>query len=380
MQIKQLSFLSRLSAMLLLFFVVATARSHAEPLTLKQTSDAQIQCVMNQYKMGQGTLTLTDIRKLCEQPKPKVKTIARENPASDNAQKELANNPAQTSLLDSLAGSTAPVKTGAISERMLKESQTEFAPYVITPHKMNYILPAITTSRIHKEAYSEKNEYQENLEDIEAKFQLSLKVPLNTDSLFIENDGLYFGFTLQAWWQIYADNISKPFRESNYTPELFYIAPLDWHPFGGNTGFVVGFEHQSNGRTQELSRSWNRVYGHFLYEKDDFALSLRPWYRMQEEEKESILDPSGDDNPDINDYMGHFELGMVYKWSDMQFSFLGRQNFATHKGAAEIGLTFPIWGKLRGYATAFTGYGESLIDYNYSQTRFGIGIALNDVL
>jgi phospholipase A1 len=78
--------------------------------------------------------------------------------------------------------------------------------------------------------------------------------------------------------------------------------------------------------------------------------------------------------------MGNFELGMVYQWRDYELSFKGRRNFSTNYGAAEIGLTFPLWGKLRGYATAFSGYGESLIDYDHKQTRVGLGIALNNVL
>ena len=245
---------------------------------------------------------------------------------------------------------------------------------------MNYILPVITTDKVNIDAYSSFGEWSENLEDIEAKFQISLKVPMNQNDLFVKGDGLFFGFTLQSWWQIYSDNISKPFRETNYQPEIFYLAPLDWHPFGGNTGFIVGLEHQSNGRGQGLSRSWNRAYTHFLFEKDNFALSLKPWLRLSEDEKMFPLDPDGDDNPDIEDFMGNFELGMVYKWRDLEFSFQGRQNFETNYGAAEFGLTFPLWGKLRGFATAFNGYGESLIDYNYSQTRLGIGISLNNVL
>ncbi|SPW26464.1 Phospholipase A1 precursor [Edwardsiella tarda] len=28
----------------------------------------------------------------------------------------------------------------------------------------------------------------------------------------------------------------------------------------------------------------------------------------------------------------------------------------------------------------YSGYGESLIDYNFRQTRFGVGIMLNDIL
>jgi phospholipase A1 len=57
-----------------------------------------------------------------------------------------------------------------------------------------------------------------------------------------------------------------------------------------------------------------------------------------------------------------------------------RENFATHKGFIELGVTFPLWGKLKGYAQLSSGYGESLIDYNYDQKRIGFGIALTDIL
>lgn len=339
------------------------------------------QCVMLQFAQGEESTTLKEVRALCaktaeDAPTKEALSKKREREQEQAKEQEIAVQ----------APSEQEQKTpqviglGIISERVIDEYKTEFKPYVITPHRMNYILPAYMTTQINKSAYSGFDGYQDNLEDIETKFQLSLKVPLNKESLLMENDRLYLGFTMQAWWQVYADNISKPFRESNYQPEIFYLAPLDWHPFGGNTGFVLGFEHQSNGRGQLLSRSWNRFYGHFLFEKDNFALSIKPWHRLSEKQKQFELDTDGDDNPDIADYMGHFELGMVYKWQDMQLGFMGRQNFSTSRGAAELGLTFPLWGKLRGYATAFSGYGESLIDYNHNQTRFGVGISLNDIL
>ena len=104
------------------------------------------------------------------------------------------------------------------------------------------------------------------------------------------------------------------------------------------------------------------------------------WGAFIKSKKAFPLDPAGDDNPDIEDFLGRYELATVYKYKDMEFSVEGRHNFSSNKGSAEFGLTFPLWGKLRGYATAFSGYGESLIDYNYSQTRFGLGIALNNVL
>ena len=274
------------------------------------------------------------------------------------------------------------IKTGAISNRLISERIAAFDPYVITPHKMNYILPFSMSNRINKEAYAYDNfdNWEDNLEDFEAKFQLSIKVPLNKNDIFIEGDSLHFGFTLQSWWQLYSNNISKPFRETNYQPEIFYVAPLNWHPVGSNTGVSIGAEHQSNGRSQPLSRSWNRVYVNFLLEKDNFALSFKPWIRLKEKEKESYLDSDGDDNPDISEYMGHFELGIAHKWSKYVLSFEGRHNFSHHKGGMELSFTFPLWGKLRGYAQYTAGYGESLIDYNHSQQRFGLGIALTNLL
>ncbi|MFC3094847.1 phospholipase A [Alteromonas sediminis] len=309
------------------------------------------ECVLAYFYEGKATMTLKDVRDACTIEKTERQTTQSTTNSS-----------------------------GIISRRINSERQTQHEPFVITPHKMNYFLPAISTTEINRTVYEGVNGIADNLEDLEAKYQLSLKVPLNASSILIDGDGLYAGFTLQAWWQIYADDISKPFRETNYQPELFYFAPVGWQPFGGNTSVMVGIEHQSNGRRQALSRSWNRVYASFLYEKDNFAMALRPWVRLSEDPKTSEFDAEGDDNPDIDDFMGHYELGMVYNWNSLELSFTGRRNFSTHKGAAELGLTFPLWGKIHGYATVFTGYGESMIDYNHKQTRVGLGIALNGVL
>ncbi|MGO4892076.1 phospholipase A [Flavobacterium sp. W21_SRS_FM6] len=313
-------------------------------------------CILKIVKEASDTLTVAEIRRQC------IKATIAEVEIAD------------TTSVEPL------IMTGALHDRIMGEKKTELNPYVITPHRMTYILPALTTNSINKHAYRSLEGFEENLEDIEAKFQISLKAPLNRNDLFIEGDGVYLGFTLQAWWQIYAQGISRPFRETNYQPEIFYAAPLGFHPLGGNTGVMVGIEHQSNGRGQGLSRSWNRIYSNFLFEKENFALSFRPWIRLSESQKQYELDPDGDDNPDIEDYMGHFELGMAYKWDTIEVSFLGRRNVDTNKGFIEIGFTFPLLGKLKGYVTASDGYGESLIDYNYRQTRFGLGIALNNIL
>lgn len=274
---------------------------------------------------------------------------------------------------------------GALSQRIISENATKYNSHVITPHKMNYMLPVSVTDNRNTEVYREPaDSWSENIEDHEAKYQLSLKVPLNFDDMFTKGDALYFGITVQSWWQLYSENISKPFRETNYQPEIFYITGLNWQPMGLNTGLVVGIEHQSNGRSNAISRSWNRAYVNFLAETDNWVFSLKPWYRLSEDEKQVLddgtLDPDGDDNPDIMDYMGYFQGGVAYKHESLEFNMMFRENFATHKGAVELGMTFPLWGRLRGYVQYFNGYGESLIDYNHNQQVVGLGIAITDIL
>lgn len=271
---------------------------------------------------------------------------------------------------------------GRLAKRILNERTTELNPFVITPHKQSYILPITITDSFNRDVYMFEPERAEQMKDVEAKYQVSIKVPLRSSSLFIPGDGLYFAMTIQAWWQLYADEISKPFRETNYTPEIFYIAPLPFNPFDGNMAFAVHLEHQSNGQSQELSRSWNRLLFSVIYEKNDYAFAFKPWYRFEEESKEYPLDPKGDDNPDIDDYLGHYEILAAYAFNDQhKLSALIRQNFATGKGALELNYTFPFPGSSRlvGFAQYFTGYGESLIDYNHKQQKFGLGIAVNDI-
>ncbi|MCP4954883.1 MAG: phospholipase A [Photobacterium aquimaris] len=305
-------------------------------------------CLLNAAKNQSGNLTLNDIRLHC------------------------------TNNISAVATPEEALPT-LVSQRLQNERKTAFNRFVITPHRMNYFLPIVMTDSINDAAYKD-SPWAGKMKNAEAEFQISFKTPLNYGDLLIDDDGLFVAFTLESYWQVYAADLSRPFRETNYRPEIFYLAPTPWAPFGTKTWMTLGIEHQSNGRTQGLSRSWNRVYTDLIIEKGNLALSLRPWWRIPEDKKQTPSSATGDDNPDIIDYMGHYEMNAVYKWQDYEFSFTGRQNFATHKGYGELGLTFPLWGKLRGYTKYSTGYGENLIDYNHKQQRLGIGIALTDLL
>lgn len=270
-----------------------------------------------------------------------------------------------------------PVSTA--KARLIRERDTQWSPYILTAHKQNYILP-YTHVDAQNPIYTTSGD-EPLTDETEAKFQLSIKIPLAENDLFIEGDSLHVGFTVKSFWQVYNSDISAPFRETNYNPEIFYTMPMEFKSRGADTIVRFGLEHESNGRTQLQSRSWNRVYTQFFYAKDNYLISFKPWYRLPEESKDYAGDPTGDDNPDIDDYMGYFELNGVLTQGRLEFSTLLRNNLRDENyGALELGLSFPLWGRVRGYAQYFNGYGESLIDYNHRIERFGLGFLVTDLM
>jgi len=211
-----------------------------------------------------------------------------------------------------------------------------------------------------------------HLDSTEAKFQISFKGRLWTSD--DRRWGVWLAYTQQNQWQVYNDDISRPFRETNYMPE----AIVSFRPgvdLGGGFKWNLlnaSLNHQSNGRTDLLSRSWNRAIVEAAVEREGLALYGKLWYRFKESEQD-------DDNPDITDYLGHGEIGAIYRWRGNSFQAMARGNVSTGKGAFQLGWTSPpILGPFRGYVQVFTGYGESMIDYNWKQTTIGAGVALND--
>lgn len=311
-------------------------------------NDAYDSCILNSVKGQVGDRTLAAVRDYC------LETV----------------------------NATSGKKVAALEERFKLEERTEWNRFAIIPHRRNYFLPYTHTSKINREAYSSEEGWRGNLRHSEAKLQLSFKIPVNREFIFVPGDEVNIAFTMKSWWQVYASAISRPFRETNYMPEVFYITRLDWHPFESYTRIAVGLSHESNGRSGELSRSWNRIYTEFIFDKENFALFFRPWYRIPEREKDGPNDADGDDNPDIEAYLGHFELDMVYREEDHEYSLMMRNNLRTsdNRGAFRLGYSFPLYGRLKGFVHYFQGYGESLIDYDISQRRLGVGILLTDLL
>lgn len=194
----------------------------------------------------------------------------------------------------------------------------------------------------------------------EAEFQFSFRFPLTTGDLLVHGDGVDIAYTQLSYWQVYSSQFA-PFRETNYAPELFYTMPLGLHPRGADTAMRIGLEHQSNGRGTNadatLSRSWNRLYAQYFYAKDNYVVAVRPWYRIPESAKTSPTDPGGDDNPDIEKYLGHFDLTGALRYRNLEFSLLARASLrgSNNYGAIELGMSFPLRHRIRGFVQYFNG-------------------------
>lgn len=267
-----------------------------------------------------------------------------------------------------------------IKKRLILEKSASKNPFAILPHKPNYILP-FTYFEANQTPYTDVLQGR-NFDDLEAKFQVSLKYKI-TEDIFVENLDLNAAFTATSWWQSYNSDISAVFRETNYEPELILSYSQPWSLLGLNIDHTtLSFNHQSNGQAGTLSRSWNRLIAGFTVVDDNLIWNLKAWYRLPEDAKTEINSPKGDDNPNIENYLGYGELGLLWKVNEYHnIDFMLRNNLKNdNKGALQIGWSFPLSTHLRGYVEYFNGYGESLIYYNENISRIGIGVKLTDWL
>ena len=343
---------SLLSAVLL----VALAGFFLTPPVLANDDQLDTACVIRIAETGEETTTLAEIREQCA--------------LSHQSDPVMAGNDPQATEASSLK---------PVEKRLTADRESVARPFTIMAHKPNYFLfGAWNAEGWNPDLYREQSgEPDYENDDIEGQFQISLKVPLAV-GLFNNHMDLYGAYTNRSFWQVYNDEWSRPFRETNHEPEMWAQFQNDW-TIGGFTNSVnaVGVVHQSNGRAGVLSRSWNRVYANFVFAKGRLAFGIKPWVWLKGDREDS-------DNPDITDYLGHAELRLAYGRNGHVFSLMSRNNIESgfDRGAVEVGWSFPVFGYpyLKGYVQYFYGYGESLIDYDQRVNRIGIGISLTDWL
>lgn len=263
-----------------------------------------------------------------------------------------------------------------LSERWELEPETTRPKYVVRPHRETYVLPVNWSDDPNQDVIDDEAAASGStpiqLDPVEVKFQLSLKVKALEDAL---GGDLWLGYTQSSRWQAYNSD-SAPFRETNYAPEATWVLPLDAELVGWRARMLgFGFVHQSNGRSEPLSRSWNRLFALAGVERGRWAVLLRPWWRFPESDDE-------DDNPHIERYLGYGDLQVVYRRDEHVLSALVRNNLKSdgNKGALQLEWSMQLTEALRGFVQVFSGYGESLLDYDHQQTTVGIGLVFVDVL
>jgi len=253
--------------------------------------------------------------------------------------------------------------------------------FLLSSYKPVYVLPVNWSSAPNLAPFRSDRSAPPNPEPIalnavECKFQFSFKTKV-VQGLFKNTGDIWVAYTQNSRWQVYNSDLSRPFRETNFEPEVMVVFPMNLRLLGLRMRMLsAGLNHQSNGGSDPYSRSWNRLIAQVGIERGRCTVLLRPWWRFPEGDRK-------DDNPGITGLVGNGELIFIYQHRSHVISAQLRSAFvdAPFKGGSVQGdRSFTISGHLKAHLQVFNGYGESLLDYDHRQTTIGLGVSLLDWL
>jgi outer membrane phospholipase A len=301
----------------------------------------------------------------------------------------------QLTIPTSMVGPVAIQPTGISANRLLVDAQPAPAAEVVGQSKtpLSRLIKSVPSTKAGQ-PFEPVSFFKEHIfpyepfyfvagtESPNAKFQISFKYQLlNNEGPLVQRvpqlKGFALGFTQVSLWDW--NRASAPFFDSSYKPELLYNyekllggGPTNWY----RLDLQGGVQHESNGKDGDNSRSLNIAYLRPSLtlgtdEKFMFTLIPRAWIYL------------GDlsDNPDIANYRGYADLRAIIGHKGLQLSALGRMGNEANRGSVQLDLTYPLtrlWGTFSVYLHAqyFTGFGESLLDYNQRSSAFRAGFSL----
>lgn len=260
--------------------------------------------------------------------------------------------------------SLTPDQKSALQQKLQDEKRMAKNPYALSLYGPTYILPYYYTGRPYYAVYDGQTPDDQQVMHSEFKAQFSVTVPVYQISNIL---AVKVAYTQMSYWQFYAN--SQYFRETDYEPQVFLSYNLL-----NNWLLETGLDHQSNGHGGAYERSWNRLYANMSFSGRNWLVSVKPWMLIYKGGSSNLH------NKDIADYMGHGQALFAYKYRKNVFSLMLRNNLTSwfKRGAVEATWSYPIKDQLRIYVDAFSGYGQSLIEYNHYTDSFGIGLSLND--
>ena len=216
-------------------------------------------------------------------------------------------------------------------------------------------------------------------DDTKARFQFSFKYRIfDNESNFINKQswlkGLHFSYTQTSLWNLSKN--SAPFEDSSYKPSFFW--DNETHQKNFLPQFIrTGFEHESNGQTDEKSRSINTLYFWPFWrgkrQGNDWLIGPKFYYYLTKDEF----------NDDIEKYRGYVDLWLRYgKEDSWLISSILRHGESDHS-MIQLELSYPVRNQILArtggylYLQIFQGYGETMLTYNQkqdAQIRIGFSI------
>jgi outer membrane phospholipase A len=216
-----------------------------------------------------------------------------------------------------------------------------------------------------------------------SKFQISFKYRfLDADSLFAKSNpwvtGLHFGYTQTSFWDL--ASASAPFDDTSYKPELFWLSQnflKSEHGLLKGVFFQSGFQHESNGKAEDFSRSTNYAYIKpvLVFYDDDSKLGLQLSSKIW-----SYVENDDTTNPDLADYRGYFDLEAKFGMAE---GLMAGTHFrlADQGGSFQFDISYPlhnIFGDALDvyfYAQYSNVLAESLLDYQERTQALRFGLA-----
>ncbi|MBI2306503.1 MAG: phospholipase A [Rhodocyclales bacterium] len=217
---------------------------------------------------------------------------------------------------------------------------------------------------------------------LNSRFQLSFKYRLfderSLPARLVPSLGhLHFGYTQTSLWDLHGD--SKPFRDTSYRPSLFWQGRVGDGSGGGAAPVFLrgGYEHESNGKDGDKSRSIDTLFLQPAWRKD-FAdgrtLLFAPKF---------IAYLDRDDNRDIAHYRGYADWMLRYGNENGWVVSARLRRGSSGHGSGQLDFSHPLreplFSRVGGFLhiQLFSGYGETLLDYNLHrspQLRIGFSI------
>ncbi len=250
---------------------------------------------------------------------------------------------------------------------VIGEKQDEFQPFLknLSAYEPVYFLFGVDPGR-------EKSKFQ-----VSFKYKL-FNAPFDSRGLNSLLDGLHLAYTQTSYWDLKSN--SKPFDDSSYKPEVFYLVPkidleLPWVKIFGIQG---GFQHESNGKGGDDSRSTNYMYikpimSISLFDEAYLTVAPKLWmYVMNEDET----------NPDLADYRGYFDL-QIQTGMPMGLCLDTHTRWAEAGPSIQADLSYPLTSffnnglNLYLHLQYFNGYAERLKEYDSKEEIFRIGFSLS---